>query len=58
MITKMCKYIRELKAKNKRKTLISSIGNKIRQACLGFVPLVENPLFLEVWGDLIELATI
>jgi hypothetical protein len=56
MISKLGKYLREIKAKPKRERIFSALCKEIREMCLSFVPLLENPKFLDTWGTLLEYA--
>lgn len=56
MISKLGKYLREYKCKPKREKLFNQLCKDIREMCLSFVPLFENPEFLKIWGTFIEFA--
>ena len=56
MISKLGKYLRELKAKPKRDRIFTALCTSIRNICLSFTPLLKNPEFFEIWGNLIEYA--
>lgn len=49
MISKIGKYLRETKAKPKREKMFNDLSNTIRELSLSFIPLLENPQFLEIW---------
>jgi hypothetical protein len=56
MISKLGKYLREIKAKPKRERIFSKLCNDIREMALSFTPLMQNPQFLDSWSTLIEYA--
>ncbi len=56
MISKLGKYLREIKAKPKRERIFKECTNSIREMSLSFVPLIENPGFWDLWGTFIEYA--
>lgn len=50
MISKIGKFLREIKSKPKRERIFTALSTKIRNLALSFTPLMENPEFLEVWS--------
>jgi len=56
MISKLGKYLREIKAKPKRERIFNKLTEDIRKMSLSFTPLLENPSFLEIWYTFIEYA--
>ena len=50
MISKIGKYLREIKAKPKREKIFTNLAEQIRELALSFVPILENPDFLKLWG--------
>ena len=49
MISKIGKYLREIKAKPKREKIFTSLAEQIRELALSFIPILENPDFLKLW---------
>ena len=49
MISKIGKYLREIKSKPKKERIFSLLSGKIRNIALSFTPILENPEFLETW---------
>ena len=50
MISKIGKYLREIKAKPKREKIFTQLATDIRELALSFIPILENPDFLKLWG--------
>ncbi len=56
MISKLGKALREIKAKPKRHKLFTELSDSIREMCLSFTPILDNPEFLNIWTRLLNLA--
>jgi hypothetical protein len=54
MISKIGKYLREIKSKPKRERIFTELATSIRELALSFIPILENPNFLRVWSQLLE----
>jgi len=58
MISKLGKYLREIKSKPKRERIFTECTDSIREMSLSSIPLIENPAFWTLWGTFIEYALI
>jgi len=54
MLSKIGKYLREIKAKPKRERIFTELATIVRDLALSFTPLLENPDFLKIWTKLLE----
>jgi hypothetical protein len=50
MLSKIGKYLRELKSKRKRERIFTELANIIRELALSFIPILDNPDFLKIWN--------
>ena len=56
MISKIGKYLREIKSKPKREKVFKQISQKIRDLSISFTPLLQNELFYDIWSQLLEFG--